>query len=177
MNCRPIAPLLSDKVIARFWARVEKTDTCWMWKASIRNGYGIFNLYKGVYLMAHRLSVAIARGECPVELTVDHLCKVRHCVNPDHLEMVTLIENTMRGNCPMAQNARKTHCEHGHLLEGDNLYVKQRTGARCCRECERGRDKRRQRDPKRMESMREIKARYRRSIGIPEGRKRGPYAV
>ena len=76
------------------------------------------------------------RGPIPEGLTLDHLCRVRACVNPAHLEPVTLRENTLRSpSAPTAINARKTECLRGHAFTPENTWVHR--SRRCCRECKR----------------------------------------
>lgn len=136
------------KTEERFWAKVNKTDSCWVWTASRGGGgYGKFwiNHEQGLRV-AHRVSYMWLVGPIPDDLQLDHLCRNRQCVNPDHLEPVTRSENVRRGVGPEVTRARhisKTHCTHGHPLFGDNLYVNPK-GWRVCREC-----------------MREFKRRYR----------------
>lgn len=117
----------------RFWQKVEKTDSCWLWRAAVRaDGYGAFG-WKGddgrstVNIMAHRFAYLAMRGEIPEGLELDHLCRVRSCVNPAHLEPVTSRVNTLRGETITAANARKTKCPKGHE------YSKVRSDGR--REC------------------------------------------
>lgn len=118
-------------------AKVDKTDTCWLWTAGVggRGGYGRFWI-SGHSEFAHRFSYELARGPIPEGLTLDHLCRNTKCVNPDHLEPVTLVENIMRGDGFSAKNARKTHCVNGHPFAGDNLIVTSK-GRRACRTCGR----------------------------------------
>jgi len=124
----------------RFWSKVNKTDTCWLWTACIQTGgYGL-SWYNGRNVLAHRLSYELLKGEIPKGLTIDHLCRVRHCVNPDHLEVVTNKENVLRGEGLSAINSRKTHCKRGHPLSGDNLY-RHPKGERHCRACKKLRGK------------------------------------
>lgn len=129
----------------RFWPKVEEaTDlspngwrSCWLWTASLTgNGYGYFGLEKGRMALAHRFAYEYVIGPIPEGMTLDHLCRRRTCVNPAHLEPVSMRENLLRGESPTAHNARKTHCVHGHPLSGENLYVDPR-GRRQCKECRR----------------------------------------
>lgn len=124
--------------VERFWEKVKvKRNGCWEWQAA-RNekGYGIFNA-KGVQSrLAHRISYYWTHGEISDILTIDHLCFNRACVNPDHLEQCSLVENCMRGNGWAAVNARKTHCPRGHALTDDNLVESLLPwGRRECRTC------------------------------------------
>ena len=116
----------------RFWMKVNKTATCWLWTAATKGGgYGSF-FFNGKHAYAHRVSYSFSKGEIPSNLQLDHLCRVRRCVNPDHLEAVTQKENLLRGTGAPARNARKTHCKHGHPLSGDNLYIYPNGDRRCC---------------------------------------------
>lgn len=107
---------------------------CWLWTgATYPAGYGKTGV-DGRTLLAHRVSYELFVGPIPEGLQLDHLCRVRNCVNPAHLEPVTAAENTLRGNGPAAVNARKSSCVRGHPLSGNNLYVCPR-GRRECRKC------------------------------------------
>jgi hypothetical protein len=130
-------------VADRFWAKVRKTDTCWLWTASgDRNGYGLFwNGDKLVY--AHRYAYELLVGPIPAGLTIDHLCETPACVWPTHLEPVMLAVNILRGNGPTAINARKTHCPQRHPLLGGNLYIRPDGSGRDCLTCRRVRNRRR----------------------------------
>lgn len=80
----------------RFWAKVDKSGDCWLWLASAnRKGYGHIWL-NGRYEQAHRYAYEIAVGPIPLGLQIDHLCRTPQCVNPQHLEPVTLEENSRR---------------------------------------------------------------------------------
>lgn len=124
----------------RFWSRVHKTETCWLWTGAIdAGGYGAFAAPletggRARYILAHRYAHEFLKGPIPDGLTIDHLCRVRNCVNPDHLEAVTTRENTVRGISPPARNAVKTHCKHGHIFDEANTRTS--SGFRACRACE-----------------------------------------
>lgn len=127
----------------RFFAKVEKTDACWLWTAAKNNmGYGVFSV-GGSLVLAHRFSYERNVGPIASGLTLDHLCRVPLCVNPEHLEPVTHAENVARGEGGKMWR-EKTHCPKGHPYEGYNLIVT-KAGYRACRECnnERGREYRR----------------------------------
>lgn len=124
-----------DLTWERFWAKVDAEGDCWIWTGSKTNGYGRFS--DGGHIFAHRWSWQRLVGEIPDEGTIDHLCRTRACVNPDHLEVVSLLENLSRGESPSARNGRKTRCIHGHLLTPDNTAYDARAGKRSCRVCNR----------------------------------------
>lgn len=112
---------------------------CWLWSGQLNvGGYGVVSTL-GHRSMAHRVSFERSRGPIPAGLELDHLCRVRCCVNPAHLEPVTTKENVLRGNGPSALNAQKTHCYQGHRLSGSNLKIKYLKGTprRHCMECNR----------------------------------------
>lgn len=118
----------------RFWAKVSvRPWDCWEWQASLRkDGYGRFMLDREAVL-AHRVCYARLIGEVPIGLVLDHLCRNRRCVNPDHLEPVSERINILRGAGPAAINARKTHCPKGHPFCEGNLYLSGRK--RKCKKC------------------------------------------
>lgn len=88
--------------------------------------------------MAHRFAYELIRGKIPEGLDIDHLCRNRQCVNPEHMEPVTPRENTIRGDTIPAHNLKKTHCPKGHPLSGDNLVKSPsiiKLGYRWCKTC------------------------------------------
>lgn len=96
---------------ARFHAKVvyDPPTTCWLWLgARSKNGYGVLRIGRAVdpIAYAHRVSYTLYFGTIPDGLVIDHLCRTRACVRPDHLEAVTQRENTIRGDAP-AQVARR----------------------------------------------------------------------
>jgi hypothetical protein len=121
----------------RLTAKVDFTPFCWLWTgAKTHDGYGNIGVGKYKRFAAHRITYQMFRGPIPEGLQLDHLCRVRHCVNPFHLEAVTCRENILRGEGVCARHARRTHCKHGHELAGDNLRVAL-DGERICRTCHR----------------------------------------
>lgn len=126
----------------RFWAKVQKTDSCWLWTgARMPRGYGIFTIgskvdgtHRNVY--AHRWLYERLIGAVAPGFELDHLCRNPSCVRPDHLEVVTHKENCLRGESPIAQNHRKTSCPNGHEYTSANTY-NSKDGSRRCRTCNR----------------------------------------
>jgi len=118
----------------RFWEKVNKTETCWLWQAVKINGYGQFNVKSRKRTYAHRFSYELLKGKIPESKYLDHLCRVRNCVNPAHLEPVTHRENVLRGEGRAAKNSKKTHCPKGHPYSGYNLCIAN-DGSRKCRIC------------------------------------------
>lgn len=117
--------------------RIEITEEgCWRFLGSLSRGYGI--IYDSVFgrrSFAHRVVWDLLMGDVPQGFYLDHLChgrdvgcaggrscRHRRCLNPEHMEPVTSVVNTMRGLSPAAENARKTHCVNGHELTPDNIY-------------------------------------------------------
>jgi hypothetical protein len=125
----------------RFWPKVDFSGICWEWVASIgTSGYGQFKL-NGNMVGAHRVAYQILVGEIPDGLHLDHLCRNRRCVNPDHLDPVTPPENARRAGMVKGMSAvagrmhaAKTHCPSGHEYSDTNTRVNRR-GRRVCRTC------------------------------------------
>ena len=126
---------------------IDAATGCWLWLKYIAQdtGYGKLTV-DGRQLYAHRVYYERHRGPIPEGLVIDHLCRVRNCVNPAHLEVVTRGENTLRGETPSGINSRKTHCPQGHPLSGDNLYRwKNKRQCNICR-LRRAREQQRERE-------------------------------
>ena len=110
------------------WDRTKDAGNCIEWVGGTQSrGYGMES--KG--MLAHRAAYLAYYGELPKGLVIDHLCENKVCCNPLHLEAVTNGENLRR------HWSKKTHCVHGHLLDGDNVYIRPDTGRRECRACRR----------------------------------------
>lgn len=114
----------------RFWAKVDKSGECWPWTATIdRYGYGTFWL--GRKVGAHRAAYELTRGPIPAGMDIDHLCRNRACVNPDHLEPVTRRVNVLRGAAPTAAAWREGRCKNGHPRTPENTYVRSEKSRQC----------------------------------------------
>jgi hypothetical protein len=108
-------------------------ESCWRWGGKL-DVYGYGRLGSGQ--LAHRHSYVEVHGAIPTGLQIDHLCRVRDCVNPNHLEAVTARVNSLRSESVSAINARKTHCPQGHEYDEANTYIAP-NGGRSCRSCNR----------------------------------------
>ena len=106
------------------------SNGCWLWlKCKDRGGYGQI-WFNGKRRLTHRISYELYVGPIPEGLQIDHLCRVRACCNPLHLEPVTSAENNRRG-----EPANRTHCPQGHEYSEENTYIYENT--RNCRVCQR----------------------------------------
>lgn len=118
----------------RFWEKVNKTDSCWVWTAGANSGYGCFYLTGGrKSTPAHRWAYEKIVDTIPEDLVLDHLCRNRLCVNPEHLEPVTHKENILRGEGLAAKEAKQTHCKYGHSLDDAYILSGERRDCRICR--------------------------------------------
>jgi hypothetical protein len=132
----------------RFWDRIDKNGPtpahrpdlgpCWIWKGCCSiAGYGKVRLRRQGFKTrnVHTISFLLSGKRIKRGLVPDHLCRVKRCVNPRHIEAVTQQVNTLRGFGISAQNARKTHCKRGHAFVGNNIMWV--PGGRSCKECHR----------------------------------------
>ena len=122
----------------RFWSKVDATGECWEWAGyGNAQGYGLFRTdVGGSDGCAHRIVWELLIDSIPEGLVMDHLCRNRRCVNPDHLEVVTHKVNIRRGFSLAARRARQTHCIHGHRYTFENT-LRNRNGTRRCATCTR----------------------------------------
>lgn len=124
----------------RLWQRFQLEHrgphACWLWTGDLdRSGYGMVRFRRDSgerWLQTHRLAYELMVGPIPEGLQLDHLCRVRHCGNPQHLEPVTPGENVRRS--PFTGTLDR--CKNGHIMDSDNVYVR-RNGWRECRTCRR----------------------------------------
>ncbi|MDX3575967.1 HNH endonuclease signature motif containing protein [Streptomyces sp. FL07-04A] len=125
-------------MIDRIMAKVSKSaNGCWIYTGTLdKDGYATFSMHGVGTRRVHRLMYEAKVGSIPEGMEIDHLCRVRNCVNPEHLEAVTRRENSLRSESFAAINARKTHCIHGHEFTSENTYTKP-NGHRQCRQCGR----------------------------------------
>jgi len=141
------SPRVQEAVLTRFWANVNRDGhvpeyrpdlgVCWLWTGYTSMGYGQMSLNMKRW-PAHRLSWELVNGPIPKGLTIDHLCRVTRCVRPDHLEVVTLAENSRR-------NGRMPWCRRGHDMTPENTIIVKL--GRTCRTCHNDASRRRDRVP------------------------------
>lgn len=132
----------------RFWRHVDfggplpdrsdplvTTDgQCWLWASRVdRGGYGHFYAGDRRTVLAHRFAYELMLGPIPDGMQLDHRCRVRHCIRPDHLEPVSMRENMLRGDSPAARAVRTGRCKHGHSHWG----VSKGGRGRYCIDCSR----------------------------------------
>jgi hypothetical protein len=131
-------PVYSDADIQRFVSKFRvpaDVNDCWEWTDALTaSGHAQVSMH-GTTCPAYRVSYQMFVGPIPDELTLDHLCRNRACVNPTHVEPVTIRENTLRGIGPSSVNAAKTHCLRGHEFTPENIYWGMRRGKRPFRVC------------------------------------------
>jgi HNH endonuclease len=97
----------------RLWARVDKTDDCWNWTGNLQSsGYGVITENRKSYVV-HRLTYTWVKGPIPVGLEIDHLCRNKRCVRPDHLEAVTHGENVRRAKVYKCQDPSHHRSDDG----------------------------------------------------------------
>lgn len=117
----------------------EPNTGCWLWMGAEAGGCGPGERY-GYYGHgpAHRVVYEMVKGPIPDGLQLDHLCRCRMCVNPDHLEPVTRAENVRRGMGPQMTRLKamqRAECKNGHLLTPSNIVFN--NGRQLCLTCKR----------------------------------------
>lgn len=134
----------------RFWSKVDRSGECWIWTGGTNvGGYGRFRSerHDRRMVVAHRVAYEMVVGPVPDGLVLDHLCRVRACVNPAHLEPVTFTENVQRG----LRAQERPICGAGlHAMSGENLLISK--GKRYCKTC-RNAHKRERRTAERKEAQ------------------------
>lgn len=133
---RPLLDRFMDLVMP------EPNTGCWLWVGNVDvGGYGRMRVeYRLTY--AHRMSFSLFRKSIPAGFVVDHVCRVRSCVNPDHLRLATPRENTLENSCGLAaKNLKKTHCCNGHEFSDENIYRSDGRQHRRCVACTRSRNR------------------------------------
>ena len=141
------SPVLTEKDLNRLWSKVVKgpgENDCWGWTDVLsKDGYAYLGVdgRKGGKFLVHRLLYELMIGPIPDGKELDHLCRNRWCVRPDHQEPVTRQVHVSRGEATSSLHARQTHCIHGHPFDLFNTgYYR---GSRYCRACRRAFDKKR----------------------------------
>ena len=127
---------MSSTLLERFDAKwiPDYWTGCHVWTAArAGGGYGTFAVEHGRMVPAHRVAYMLRHGPIPDGLELDHLCRVRHCVNPEHLEAVTHRENMRRGVSPSRPDM--IHCSRGHAFDAANTYIWAGDGRRRCLIC------------------------------------------
>ena len=125
-----------SRALGRYWSKVEKTETCWLWRGSLdKDGYGVFSIGYTKYRTA-RFAYRLFYGKLDATLEVDHICRVRSCVNPEHLRLVTHAINQSNNT-----HSLTTHCPHGHPYNASNT-LRTTNGHRICKVCAYARNRR-----------------------------------
>lgn len=146
-NRKPLTPISR---ISRWFSTgriVEAEDGCWLWTGCTNwGGYGQAAMSDKViggdgskthHVVVHRFVFEYRHGAIPEGLDLDHLCRVRNCVNPDHLEPVTRSENLRRAVGIGSQWSSRTECSAGHEYTPESTAISSTDGSRVCRACRR----------------------------------------
>lgn len=133
---------VSRPLIDRLNEKIERTDSCWLWRGATTGGAHAYGMIwqDGKNLLAHRVMHALYKSNIDGGQEIDHLCRNKLCVNPDHLEAVSHKENMLRAD-PGQRWRQKTHCPKGHAYTAENTRITH--GSRSCKSCESIYNKRR----------------------------------
>ena len=138
---KPTTESLRENILAN--CSPEPNSGCWLWLLNTATGgYGRITAGRRSQSLVHRVSYEVFKGPIPEGLTIDHLCKVKSCVNPGHLEAVTQRENWLRTTACQTNSERFkliTHCPQGHEYTPENTRMD--GDARKCITCLRARDR------------------------------------
>lgn len=138
-------PRIAIPVSVRFWSKVRKTESCWIWDGSLfHDGYGLFK-YSGKNKRAHRVAWFLENGEIPANLFVCHTCDNLRCVRPDHLFIGSVSDN--KRDCVNKKRdaqSKKTHCPKGHEYSQENTRIY--NGCRICGICVKAKSLRQSRE-------------------------------
>ena len=116
--------------------RPRGPEDCWPWEHGKSDGYGmVWDPKQKQNVLVHRLMYEANQCKIPEGKQIDHLCRNRACINPSHMEPVTIGENVLRGEGPTARNAQATHCLSGHAFDDANTYIRKDGTGRACRIC------------------------------------------
>lgn len=122
--------------IERMMQRTEVVaDGCWLYRGRLKDGYAYVWGDEAKCAIGHRVAYESLVGPIPADMEIDHLCRVRNCINPAHLEAVTQDENKRRTT---GLRYNKTHCPQGHAYDDANVYLAP-SGDRMCRICKSAR--------------------------------------
>lgn len=131
--------MIDARFIQSFWKKVDKTDDCWVWTGSQKsNGYGEVHVgSRKLPKRAHQVSLVLSGIALTPGLVVDHLCRNRLCVKPDHLRQVTNKVNSLENSRGVgAIHASRTVCPKGHEYSSENTR-RDKHGKRYCKACSR----------------------------------------
>ena len=125
----------SRPLLERLMEKIQKTESCWIWNGAKTGGNDSYGMIwvDGKNKLAHRAMYEINTGEIPHGTELDHICRNKSCVNPDHLEPVTHFENMKRAGVGW-KNREKTACPSGHEYTAENTRITH--GSRSCKQCE-----------------------------------------
>ncbi len=126
-----------EGILHRFWKKVNKTDTCWLWTAGVtHNGYARFGVDTGMTVRSNRLSYALANNKMPGEV-VRHTCNNPLCVNPEHLIDGTQLDN-VKDRVEQGRSRQRfdyDSCLHGHKYAETGFYINSANGYKMCKAC------------------------------------------